>query len=31
MEFRDYDGDYVELYGEFDPDVFSIPSLFVKE
>lgn len=31
VEFRDYDGDYVELYGEFDPDFFSIPSLFVKE
>ena len=31
VEFRDYDGDYVELYGGFDPDFFSIPSLFVKE
>lgn len=31
MEFRDYEGDYVDLYGEFDPDFFSIPSLFVKE
>lgn len=31
VEFRDYDGDYVDLYGEFDPDFFSIPSLFVKE
>lgn len=31
VEFRDYDGDYVDLYGGFDPDFFSIPSLFVKE
>lgn len=31
VEFRDYDGDYVELYGGFDPDFFSIPSLFVKK
>lgn len=31
MEFRDYDGDYVDYYGEFDPDFFSFPSLFVKE
>ena len=31
VEFRDYDGDYVELYGEFDHDFFSIPSLFIKE
>ena len=30
LEFRDYDGDYVDLYGEFDPDFFSFPSLFVK-
>ncbi len=28
VEFRDYDGDYVDLYGEFDADFFSFPSLF---
>lgn len=31
LEFRDYDGDYVDIYGEFDPDFFSLPSLFVKQ
>lgn len=31
VELRDYDGDYVDYYGEFDPDLFSFPSLFVKE
>lgn len=31
LEFRDYDGDYVDYYGEFDPDFFSLPSLFIKQ
>ena len=31
LEFRDYGGDYVDYYGEFDPDFFSLPSLFVKQ